>query len=63
MKPEDQKSGSQPSNYVIRLLMGEAWLWCEDCGAKLFSFDGNKDVSRKCPYQRSGKCEPPRSKE
>lgn len=32
-----------------RLRNGEAWMLCEDCGAKLYSFDGNMDSSRRCP--------------
>lgn len=50
-----------PTYYEIRLQMGEAYMFCEDCGAKLYSFDGHQDASRKCPYQKAGKCEPPRS--
>ena len=62
MKPEDQKSENQPSYYEMRLRYGEAYMFCEDCGVKLYSFDGNKDASRNaCPYERYGKCEPPRS--
>ena len=41
-----------------RLSSGEAWMICEDCGARLYSFDGCKDTSRKCPYMKNGKCEP-----
>ena len=44
---------------LTRLDMGEAWMMCHDCGAKLWSFDGCKDTSRGCPYlTRQGKCEP-----
>lgn len=39
-----------------RLALGKAWMWCSDCGAKLCSFDGNKDSSRGCPKKRNGKC-------
>jgi hypothetical protein len=40
-----------------RLAMGEAHMMCNDCGAKLYSFDGNKDASRSCPYiESNGKC-------
>jgi hypothetical protein len=42
----------------IRLSLGEAWMYCEDCGAKLYSFDGDKDASQKCSkVRRYGKCE------
>lgn len=41
-----------------RLASGEAYMRCEDCGAKLYSFDGYEDASRKCPYMKEGKCEP-----
>lgn len=33
-----------------RLAMGEAWMWCNECGSKLYSFDGHKDRDIKCPY-------------
>jgi hypothetical protein len=55
LKKEEKK---QLSQYEARLCLGEAWMWCVDCGAKLYSFDGNEDGSRKCPYMRHGKCEP-----
>lgn len=37
-----------------RLEMGEAWMICYTCGAKLYSFDGDKDLSMSCPTP--GKC-------
>ena len=37
---------------------GEAWMMCSDCGGKLYSFDGERDADRHCPYQRNGRCEP-----
>ena len=37
---------------------GEAWMMCEECGSKLFSFDGNQDGMCKCPYRQGGRCEP-----
>lgn len=49
---------SQVEKTEIRLAMGEAWMMCSDCGAKLYSFDGQTDASRKCPYMKHGKCEP-----
>ncbi len=43
----------------FRLYLGEAWMMCKECGAKLYSFDGDVDGSRMCPYKsRDGKCEP-----
>lgn len=44
-----------------RLASGEAHMFCGDCGAKLYSFDGYRDSFKKCPYMKNGKCEPPRS--
>lgn len=35
-----------------RLALGEAWMWCNDCGAKLYSFDGKADNSRPCPNKK-----------
>lgn len=32
-----------------RLEMGEAWMMCIDCNAKLFSFDGYEDKTTICP--------------
>jgi|GEM_PF-3622965 len=34
----------------IRNEMGEAYMRCSDCGARLWIFDGNKDAERPCPY-------------
>jgi hypothetical protein len=31
---------------------GEAWMWCSDCGGKLYSFDGNEDKNIKCPTKK-----------
>jgi hypothetical protein len=42
----------------IRLEMGEAWMMCSTCSAKLYSFDGDKDSMRPCPYMRHGQCDP-----
>jgi len=39
-----------------RLETGEAYLMCNDCGARLWSFDGNKDADRNCPYKVNNKC-------
>ena len=41
-----------------RLTLGEAYMLCNECGAKLYSFDGNKDADKPCPYIKDsrGKC-------
>ena len=41
-----------------RLDYGHAWMMCNECGAKLYDFDGNKDRDIKCPYKKDsqGKC-------
>ncbi len=46
------------TNRDIRLAAGEAHMMCRDCGAKLYSFDGNEDADRSCPYMKNGVCEP-----
>lgn len=56
-------SGIDPDSPLItpaevRLMNGEAWMMCSDCGAKLYSFDGAQDGSKKCPYMDGGRCEP-----
>ena len=44
-----------------RLECGEAYMMCNECGARLYSFDGTEDKSRNCPYKQSmyDKCDPP----
>lgn len=41
-----------------RNALGHAWMMCNDCGAKLYDFDGYKDMSKNCPYVRDekGRC-------
>lgn len=34
---------------IHRLAMGEAYMMCNDCRGKLYSFDGHQDSSRDCP--------------
>jgi len=36
---------------VTRLQLGEAWMFCNDCGAKLYSFDGEEDKDIGCPHK------------
>jgi hypothetical protein len=59
--PFTQESKIPVNRSEIRLAMGEAWMHCNECGGKLWSFDGDEDASRGCPYKRSGRCEPPTS--
>jgi hypothetical protein len=41
-----------------RLASGEAYMMCNECGAKLWSFDGNRDADRTCPYKHvEGMCQ------
>ena len=54
---DDQDKNVYPTPEEIRRAIGEAWMMCDECGAKLYSFDGNLDASRSCPYKRNGKCE------
>lgn len=42
---------------LTRQQTGEAWMWCIDCNAKLYSFDGDKDKSTKCPNPKKCKDE------
>jgi len=37
------------SHAEARLRMGEAYMMCRDCGARLYSFDGEQDASCPCP--------------
>jgi len=46
-------------NHNSRLDLGEAWMWCVDCNAKLYSFDGYKDATTKCPTKQE--CEDERN--
>ena len=41
----------------LRLQYGCAYMICEDCGSKLYEFDGSQDRSSRCPKRKSnGKC-------
>lgn len=43
---------SEPFPYHFhRQMMGEAYMMCNDCGAKLWSFDGKEDKDIRCPYK------------
>jgi ribosomal protein L37E len=42
--------------HKLRLLLGEAYMMCNECGSRLWSFDGNKDSCVKCPYKEDNKC-------
>lgn len=59
MKPLDKLTPAE-----TRRWSGEAWWMCNDCGARLGSFDGNIDRGVKCPYEQRyegnrKRCEPP----
>lgn len=41
-----------------RLENGNAWMMCNECGAKLYDFDGDEDRGRPCPYKKNGRCNP-----
>jgi hypothetical protein len=41
-----------------RLTLGEAYMFCKECGAKLHSFDGTEDAYQACPYKKDGVCDP-----
>ena len=44
---------------AARMVLGEAWMMCGECNGKLFSFDGETDGVRPCPYKgKDGKCNP-----
>lgn len=47
----------QDSRTIRRLQMGEAYMMCRECGARLYSFDGDVDQSRSCPYEKGPKGE------
>ena len=44
------------TNREARLEVGEAYLMCNECGSRLWSFDGKKDTDRSCPYKVNNKC-------
>lgn len=44
---------------AARRSAGEAWMICNECGAKLWSRDGDRDADTKCPYKKGVNCEPP----
>lgn len=41
-----------------RLELGEAYMICRECGARLYSFDGSQDRDTQCPYKKDdrGNC-------
>jgi hypothetical protein len=47
MENEEQETDYE-RRMKIRRILGEAWMMCKDCGAKLYSFDGFEDSSRHC---------------
>lgn len=62
--PSDDRTGGDTyyEYRKSRLACGEAYMMCEDCGARLWSFDGDLDQSRKCPYWTQGKCVMPQER-
>ncbi len=58
MDADQIPSDQEPARESVRLFLGEAWMMCHECGAKLWSFDGHEDRSRSCPCMKRGKCEP-----
>ncbi len=44
---------------LTRLQLGHAWMFCSDCMARLYSFDGYEDQCRECPTKQ--KCEDEKS--
>ena len=43
----------------VRHTNGEGWVMCEECGGKLWSYDGDTDIGRLCPYRGpDGTCRP-----
>ena len=44
-------SGVKP---ISRDDLDERRMMCQDCGAKLWSIDGSRDMSMRCPYKCSG---------
>ena len=45
----DEFSDYQLTFAEARLLCGEAHMMCNECGARLYSFDGDQDKDRSCP--------------
>jgi len=47
---------TNPDNKKLnRLEVGNAWMWCNECGAKLYEFDGDDDKDKACPYVKDSK--------
>jgi hypothetical protein len=46
---------NQDNTRLTRHELGEAWMWCFDCNAKLYSFDGDKDKGITCPTKQQCK--------
>lgn len=47
----EEKDGTirEMTKTEVRIYLGEAWMFCRDCGGKLYSFDGHKDAAISCP--------------
>jgi hypothetical protein len=53
---EWEVSDNEPYPYYFsRLLAGEAYMLCNECGARLWSFDGKEDKDTRCPYRGTDK--------
>lgn len=44
----------QKSRKEARLQMGEAHAICSQCGSRLYSFHGDEDKGKRCPYNGKG---------
>lgn len=51
----DNTTDSERTPKRNRLSVGEAHAICKECGSRLYSFHGDKDVGRRCPYI-NGEC-------
>lgn len=58
MRTFDKAQQDYEERMTRRLEFGNAWLICNECGAKLKEFEGHKDLDRSCPFKRNGHCEP-----
>jgi len=55
----NKDNSSENKSYAdIRKEFGEAYMMCRECGSRLWSFDGNEDSDRDCPYKKNGECDP-----
>jgi hypothetical protein len=61
---EQLPKDTQLSPAEIRNALGEAYVMCNQCGARLWSTEGYEDFGITCPYPKGpkGECQPTRKR-